>query len=119
MRRMTIPNRVVQSTVDDYIAKNLKLFEQAGGTIIRNAGPAPTKVIDGVTYRTLGNLNYRQKVIKLYDGHEIQDVVEELAHFRQAVRDGLWGTSKPLGSRRELWEAQIDNLFKHLGFVPR
>jgi hypothetical protein len=119
MRRMAIPNRVVQSTVDDYVAESLRLFEQAGGTIIRNAGPAPTRVIDGVTYKTLGNMNYSKKLIRLYDGHEIQDVVEELAHFRQAVRDGLWGTTQPLGSRRAIWESQIDVLFDSLGFVPR
>jgi hypothetical protein len=119
MRRMSIPNRVVQSTVDDYVAENLRLFEEAGGTINRNAGPAPTRVVDGETYKLLGNMNYSKKLIRLYDGHEIQDVVEELAHFRQAVRDGLWGTTQPLGSRRKIWESQIDVLFDSLGFVPR
>jgi hypothetical protein len=64
-------------------------------------------------------MNYRTKTITLYDGYEAQDVVEELAHFRQAVRDGFWGTSRPLGATRDIWELQIDQLFSSLGFVPR
>ncbi|MFV0444213.1 MAG: hypothetical protein ACK5Q5_11650 [Planctomycetaceae bacterium] len=119
MRRMKIPSGIVQKTVDDYIARATKLFEEAGGKIIRNGGPAPTTVIDGKTYKTLGRMNYNNKTITLYDGHQIQDVVEELAHFKQAMRDGYWGSATPLPeSVRGLWEKQIDTLFSNLGFVP-
>ena len=120
MRRMTIPNRIVRDDIDNYIASARKAFEEAGGTFIEHAGPAPFKEIGGKIYRVLGNMNYEKKVINLYDGHEIQDVVEELVHFRQAVRDGFWGTSQKMtAANRGFWESQIDNLFHNLGFIPR
>lgn len=65
-------------------------------------------------------MNYWERTIQLYDGHEIQDAVEELAHFRQAVRDGYRGKPGALPDEvRQIWERQIDTLFGSLGLVPR
>lgn len=114
-QRMRVPNRLAQSEIDGYIARSSKLFSDAGGTFVPNPGPAP-----GVFNRTFGRMNYNKKTIELFDGHEIQEVVEELAHFRQSVRDGYWGTDRVISeSERIDWEKQIDLLFKTLGFVPR
>jgi hypothetical protein len=112
MRRMRIPNRMVQETVDRYIAETTKLFEASGGKFIIG-GPRPSP-------RVLGRMTPGEKLIHLYDGHDIQDLVEELGHFRQSVRDGYYGVKGGIPqATRDLWEAQIDILFSNLGMVPR
>ena len=54
----------------------------------------------------------------MYYNYRIQDLVEELGHFRQAVRDGAWGVGQ-MPRLSQLWESQIDNLFQALGMVKQ
>ncbi|MFV0442123.1 MAG: hypothetical protein ACK5Q5_00980, partial [Planctomycetaceae bacterium] len=115
-RRMIMPTRVVRETVGDYIKDNLARLKEAGGKIVYG-GTSPKGP------RHMGNMNPGERVITLYENLQIQDLVEELAHFRQAQRDGYWGVKKPIPAElshptKGLWELQIDELFKNLGMVP-
>jgi hypothetical protein len=68
--------------------------------------------------RVLTTTNFKDKIIYLYKGWEKQDYVEELCHFRQALRDGYWGRAAPPYLVLQ-WEKQVDVLFGHLGFKPQ
>ena len=111
--RYLIPNRIVQEEVAGYIARNTRLLEQNGGRIIElsdQLGP----VVDGA--RSLARTNFKDKVIYLFKGATQQDLIEELLHFRQALKEGVWGgvADKALIAA---WEKAVDTLFGNLGMI--
>jgi hypothetical protein len=112
-QRMRIPTRVAGETIQKYIDESTELFRRAGGRFIDVDGPGPNGGL------TLAQINFKDKIIYRFRGAEIQDTVEELLHFRQAQKAGLWGRGGVSKTMLELWETQVDNLFRNLGFVPR
>lgn len=113
-QRMRIPTRVAGDTIQTYIDDSLELFHKAGGKIVdlpNTLGPNAG--------RTVARINFKDKIIYRFKGAEIQHTVEELLHFRQAQRSGIWGKGGATDAMLELWERQVDTLFGNLGFVPR
>lgn len=99
-RMWDIPNRIVREEVTSYIARVKGQFEAAGGKIVMG-GPRPSPT------GGYGVINVRTKTMTLYDGYNELTVVEELGHFKQAVRDGYWGKGgvpAELGGPTGLWE---------------
>ena len=119
-RKYAIPGRIVAQEVKVYVAENRALFQQEGGTFSQPGTLGPVKIIDGQPYRVMAKINTATKTITLYSGWRTQDLVEELVHFRQAVRDGFWGARRAIPQGvKDLWEQQADNVFKALGMTPR
>jgi hypothetical protein len=112
-QRIRIPTRVAGETIQKYIDESTELFRRADGRFIDVDGPGPNGGL------TLARINFKDKIIYRFRGAEIQDTVEELLHFRQAQKAGLWGRGGVSKTMLELWETQVDNLFRNLGFVPR
>jgi hypothetical protein len=110
---MRIPTRVAGETIQKYVDDSMALFHKASGKVIRldQIGPNAGK--------TVAQINFKNKIIYTFRGSTQQDLVEELLHFRQAQKAGYWGRGGVPKSMLDLWERQVDTLFKNLGFVPQ
>lgn len=101
--------------MDSYIARIYQEFEDAGGQLIDKMDELGPK---SGNYRTLARTNIKDKTITFYKGTEVQDVIEELLHFKQATKAGVWG-QKFRPELVDAWEGQVDNLLHNLGMIPR
>jgi hypothetical protein len=120
-QRYKILNRIVDDEVKSFIAENEALYYKNGGKPIIFANHrGPTIVEEGKTYRKYGTTRVNSKQIILFEGWTEQDALEELVHFRQALRDGYWGSAMVVSdSVKKLWEKQVDTFFKNLGLIPQ
>lgn len=110
--RMRIPTRVARETIQDWVDETMEIFD---GKII----DLPD-VVGPNNGRTLARINFKDKIIYLFKGADVQDRVEELLHFRQAKNAGYWGTAGDIpGGVIDDWEEGVDHLFRNLGFVPK
>ena len=109
---MRIPTRVAGETIQKYADDSMAMFRKAGGKVV------PLDEIGPNGGKTLARINFKDKVIYTFRGSEKQDLVEELLHFRQSQKAGYWGRGGVPQSVLDLWESQVDIVFKNLGFVP-